>query len=59
MNLEIESKSIVSSEKRSYFDKVNNPADGSYYIETLTAQLAEKALVLFKDIEAKWWFSEN
>jgi methylmalonyl-CoA mutase len=36
----------------SYFDKVNNPADGAYYIETLTNQLAEKALLLFKDIEA-------
>lgn len=36
----------------SYFDKVKNPADGSYYIETLTEQLAEKALALFKDIEA-------
>lgn len=35
----------------SYFDKVNNPADGTYYIEELTNQLAEKALVLFKDIE--------
>lgn len=36
----------------SYFDKVDNPADGAYYIETLTGQLAEKALELFKDIEA-------
>lgn len=36
----------------SYFDKVKNPADGSYYIEALTEQLAEKALALFKDIEA-------
>jgi len=35
----------------SYFDKVNNPADGAYYIETLTELLAEKALELFKDIE--------
>jgi methylmalonyl-CoA mutase len=35
----------------SYFDKVNNPADGAYYIETLTEQLAEKALELLKDIE--------
>lgn len=35
-----------------YFDKVNNPADGAYYIEELTQQLAEKALALFKDIEA-------
>ena len=36
----------------SYFDKVNNPADGAYYIENLTQQLAEKALLLFKEIEA-------
>ncbi|POS02107.1 heterodimeric methylmalonyl-CoA mutase small subunit [Flavobacterium croceum DSM 17960] len=40
----------------SYFDKVSNPADGSYYIETLTQQLAEKALELFKDIEANGGF---
>lgn len=40
----------------SCFDKVNNPADGSYYIETLTNQLAEKALTLFKDIEANGGF---
>lgn len=40
----------------SYFDKVNNPADGSYYIESLTNQLAEKALALFKDIEANGGF---
>jgi len=35
----------------SYFNKVNNPSDGAYYIETLTTQLAGKALTLFKDIE--------
>lgn len=35
----------------SHFNKVNNPVDGTYYIEVLTHQLAEKALVLFKDIE--------
>ncbi|MGC1633557.1 MAG: methylmalonyl-CoA mutase family protein, partial [Gelidibacter sp.] len=40
----------------SYFDKVNNPADGAYYIESMTEQLAEKALVLFKDIEANGGF---
>jgi len=40
----------------SYFDKVSNPADGAYYIEELTQQLAEKALVLFKDIEANGGF---
>ncbi len=35
----------------SYFDKVNNAADGAYYLESLTEQLADKALLLFKDIE--------
>lgn len=40
----------------SYFDKVNNPADGSYYIETLTTQLADKGLALFKEIESKGGF---
>ncbi|MFL0353734.1 methylmalonyl-CoA mutase subunit beta [Xanthomarina sp. GH4-25] len=40
----------------SYFDKVNNPADGTYYIESITQQLAEKALELFKDIEANAGF---
>lgn len=40
----------------SYFDKVNNPTDGSYYIESLTQQLAEKALNLFKDIEKQGGF---
>ena len=36
----------------SYFNAVNNPADGAYYIEELTQQLSEKALSLFKEIEA-------
>jgi methylmalonyl-CoA mutase len=40
----------------SYFDKVGNPSDGSYYIESLTQQLAEKSLALFKDIEANGGF---
>jgi methylmalonyl-CoA mutase len=40
----------------SYFDKVDNPVDGAYYIETITNQLAEKALELFKDIEANGGF---
>jgi methylmalonyl-CoA mutase len=40
----------------SYFDRVSNPADGSYYIESLTTDLSEKALDLFKDIEANGGF---
>ena len=47
---------LLILKNESHFDKVNNAADGSYYIESLTAQLAEKALVLFKDIEANGGF---
>lgn len=35
----------------SYFDEVGNPADGAYFIESITDELAAKALQLFKDIE--------
>lgn len=42
---------LLIIKKESYFDKVNNPADGTYYIESITEQLAEKALHLFKEIE--------
>ncbi len=47
---------LLILKNESYFDKVNNPADGTYYIESLTYQLAEKALILFKDIEANGGF---
>ena len=47
---------LLILKNESYFDKVNNPADGSYYIENLTHQLAEKGLLLFKDIEANGGF---
>ncbi|WP_348825543.1 methylmalonyl-CoA mutase subunit beta [Flavobacterium aestuarii] len=47
---------LLILKNESYLDKVDNPADGSYYIESLTNQLAEKALLLFKDIEAKGGF---
>lgn len=40
----------------SYFDKIDNPTDGAYYIESLTNQLAEKGLDLFKDIEKSGGF---
>lgn len=35
-----------------HFEKVANPAEGSYYVETLTHELAEKALETFKQIES-------
>ncbi|MDP5061788.1 MAG: methylmalonyl-CoA mutase subunit beta [Maribacter sp.] len=42
---------LILLKEESYFDKVENPAEGSYYIETISTQLAEKALILFKAIE--------
>ncbi|MBQ4822707.1 methylmalonyl-CoA mutase subunit beta [Aquimarina sp. MMG016] len=42
---------LLILKNESYFDLVNNPASGTYYIESLTDQLAEKALSLFKNIE--------
>jgi methylmalonyl-CoA mutase len=47
---------LLILKNESYFDKVDNPSDGSYYIEHLTNQLAEKALVLFKTIEENGGF---
>lgn len=42
--------------EESYFGKVKNPVDGSYYIEQLTEKLAENALELFKEVEKKGGF---
>ena len=47
---------LLILKEESYFDKVNNASDGAYYIESLTEQLAEKALELFKEIEANGGF---
>ncbi|MCC1484954.1 methylmalonyl-CoA mutase subunit beta [Winogradskyella immobilis] len=47
---------LLILKKESYFNAVNNPSDGAYYIENLTQQLAEKALDLFKGIEANGGF---
>jgi methylmalonyl-CoA mutase len=47
----ISKNQLLILKHESYFDKVNNPVDGTYYIEELTRQLAEKALLLFKQIE--------
>ncbi len=43
----------------SYFDKVDNAAEGSYYIEALTNELAGKALEFFKEIEKAGGFLEQ
>ena len=47
---------LVLLKEESHFDKTGNPADGTYYIETLTHQLAEKGLELFKNLEREGGF---
>src|SRR5690554_2295541 len=47
---------LLILKNESYFESVSNPADGTYYIEQLTTELAEKALKLFKDIEKNGGF---
>lgn len=42
--------------EESYFDKVHDASSGSYYIENLTANIAEKSLELFKETESKGGF---
>jgi len=44
--------------EESYFDKIVDPAGGSYYIETLTNSIAENAWALFQEIEAKGGYVE-
>ncbi|PAU95124.1 methylmalonyl-CoA mutase small subunit [Aliifodinibius salipaludis] len=43
---------LILSEE-AYFNKVEDPAAGSYYIETLTEEIAEKAWENFQDIETE------
>lgn len=47
---------LLILKEEGYFNKVSNPSDGSYFIESLTKQLAEKVLMLFKGIEASGGF---
>ena len=45
--------------EESYFDKVADPAAGSYYIENLTSLIADKAWRLFLEIETNGGFLES
>ncbi|MBC5773866.1 methylmalonyl-CoA mutase small subunit [Pontibacter sp. KCTC 32443] len=47
--------SIILKEE-AYLDKAIDPAAGSYYLESLTNQLATKAWELFQEVEAKGGF---
>jgi methylmalonyl-CoA mutase len=42
--------------EEAHFDKIADPSAGSYYIETLTASIAEQAWKLFLEIEEKGGF---
>lgn len=42
---------LLLLKEESYFNQISKAAEGTYYIESLTQQLAEKALELFKQIE--------
>lgn len=45
--------------EESYFDKVVDPSKGSYFIEHLTEELAEKAWIFFQKIEEKGGYIEG
>ncbi|MDG1384158.1 MAG: methylmalonyl-CoA mutase subunit beta [Flavobacteriaceae bacterium] len=47
---------LLILKNESYFNTVSNPTEGVYYIESLTQQLAQKSLDLFKEIEAQGGF---
>ena len=49
--------SILLKEE-SYLDKVADPSAGSYYVETLTRELAESAWALFLDVEQRGGFAK-
>lgn len=44
--------------EESHFDKITDPAAGSYYIETLTNEIAAQAWKLFLEVEDKGGFFE-
>ena len=47
---------LLIMKHESHLGSVNNPADGSYFIETMTHQLGSKALDLFKQLESNGGF---
>lgn len=46
-------------EQESYFDKIDDPASGAYYIETLTNELQQVAWKKFQDMESSGGFLIN
>ena len=50
---------LLILQQESYLQEGQNIADGSYYIDSLTQQLAENALTLFKQLEKSGGFLKN
>ncbi len=50
---------LLLLKEEGYFTKASQITDGAYYIESLTNQLAEKALVLFKQVEKAGGFLDS
>ncbi len=50
---------LLLLKEESYFKEMNTAANGAYFIESITSQLAEKALQLFKTIENGGGFLEQ
>jgi methylmalonyl-CoA mutase len=48
----------VLLKEEAYFEKIVDPAAGSYYIENLTNSLAEQAWTLFQKVEAEGGYTE-
>ncbi len=55
----ISKNQLLILKHESYFNKVQNPTEGSYYINQLIESLAEKALEIFKDIEKAGGFIQQ
>lgn len=47
---------LLILKEEAYFNSVYNPTDGAYYLASLTKQLAEKGLELFKSVEREGGF---
>ena len=50
---------LLLLKEEGYFSEASEMAEGAYYIESLTNQLAEKALSLFKQIEKTGGFLDR
>ncbi|MER3317584.1 MAG: methylmalonyl-CoA mutase subunit beta [Allomuricauda sp.] len=50
---------LLLLKEEGYFTEASQFTDGAYYIESLTNQLAEKALVLFKQVEKAGGFLDS